>query len=816
MADDGMILNFSIPDTTTSSTTSRPKITGGSWRDRLNAKKALRHKPGKAKSNGTRTPNYELNGVREERIYGTGANAGFVNGDRERERASKRVRVADGEYRERNTGSAQRGEGGHTHGFGGGQPAQKYGKDFVSSLFTQNPEAKTEVVKAEKEDPSMAAKPSNAPLVDGIDTFTSLGLSARLATHLLTKLDFKTPTGIQKASMQTLLKEDADAFIQAQTGSGKTLAYLLPLVQKVMNLSQQKKSDGTNIQVSRNSGLFGIILAPTRELCDQISTELEKLLRCAHWIVAGKVHGGENMNHEKDRIRKGLNILVATPGRLADHLENTEKLDIGNVRWLILDEGDRLMDLGFEDEIQKIVQKLDLRHKRPSLAFPGLPKDRTTYLVSATMKMNVQKLGEISLKDAILVKADETEEEAELAKKDEDAFLAPAQLKQSYAVVPAKLRLVTLTALLRRLFMRRGSVMKAIIFVSCADSVEFHYEVFTRKLEAEAEDEKDDKKSKKDKRDDYKAKKESSKSDSDDEPEKEVTDAEKKAKAEKEKTANTIATATTLSSSSNTITLHKLHGSLPQHTRTATLAAFAKNKDASILICTDVAARGLDLPNVDYVLEYDPPFSSEDHLHRIGRTARLGRDGRACIFLLPGNEEGYIDILAKTSRDNGKSITQLAPSEILQKGFTDPTTGAIKSHKLGYENLATDFQLEIERWCIANPNILEMARRAYQSHVRAYATHVSAERSMFNIQDLHLGHLAKAFALRDKPGSIKVPGLRQTGEATKKGFKAGRGATAVAKEGDEDKTQEQLEARKKMNRGMNALAKAGASEFNIA
>src|SRR6201999_4382476 len=96
---------------------------------------------------------------------------------------------------------------------------------------------------------------------------------------------------------------------------------------------------------------------------------------------------------------------------------------------------------------------------------------------------------------------------------------------------------------------------------------------------------------------------------------------------------------------SNPLTIYKLHGSLPQSVRTSIVNTFGHSTEPSLLISTDVASRGSDLPYLDLVIEYDPAFSSEDHLHRIGRTARLGRDGRAVIFLLPGKEEGYISVL---------------------------------------------------------------------------------------------------------------------------------------------------------------------------
>src|SRR5262249_22059193 len=123
-------------------------------------------------------------------------------------------------------------------------------------------------------------------------------------------------------------------------------------------------------------------------------------------------------------------------------------------------------------------------------------------------------------------------------------------------------------------------------------------------------------------------------------------------------------------STSETITAFRLHGSLPQKIRTGTIQAFANSKTPSFLLCTDVASRGLDLPNVDLVVEYDPPFSADEHLHRIGRTARAGRDGRAIIFLLPGCEEGYVGILKSLRQDEGMNIAGHDADELLRKGLS--------------------------------------------------------------------------------------------------------------------------------------------------
>ena len=567
MADDGLLLNFAIGDTNIIKP--ETKLKGGTWRDRLSAKKIAQHRTKNPRKPGEERPSSGKGPQNPNRIQVSSS------------RPSKRQKTdADGDHEKSRHDNKQ------------------HPRQFVSSLFSKNPTPRNAEEEPEQE-PVEDAKPTNAPLIDGLDTFTNLGLSPSLAAHLLTKLELKAPTGIQKASMSQLLKEDSDAFIQAETGSGKTLAYLLPLVQRIMTVSNPKNmstnSKGEPI-VHRDSGLFAIVLAPTRELCKQISVVLESLLRCAHWIVAGTVIGGEKKKSEKARLRKGLNILVATPGRLADHLENTQALDVSNVRWLVLDEGDRLMELGFEKELQGIIQKLDAR-QRPS-RIPGIPTKRTTILCSATLKMNVQKLGEISLKDAVHIKADPADEDGDTKRKDDDGFRVPAQLKQSYAIVAAKLRLVTLTAYLKRTFMRKGSVMKAIVFVSCADSVDFHFEVFSRRKQYRDESEDEDEEKEDDDEDNSKTKSEAS-------------------------PHGTIAPAVAFSNPSNPVKLHKLHGSLPQHVRTATLNAFSREREPSVLVCTDVASRGLDLPNVDLVIEYDPAFSADDHTHRIGRTARL-------------------------------------------------------------------------------------------------------------------------------------------------------------------------------------------------
>ncbi|QDS73145.1 hypothetical protein FKW77_001821 [Venturia effusa] len=807
MADDGMLLNFSLGD---GPLVSHPTFKGGPWRARRKITRQRQAKEGYIPAKEHSVPPTKESSWRPTKRprLDDANNSNFepVLARKPREQAPRQDQSKNNERT--NAGPRQ----------------------IISSLFTFNPESKTEEQATTETAEEVYVAPSNAPLTPEQQNFTSLGLSPNLASHLTNKMGVTAPTAIQKASIEALLDNDSDAFIQAETGSGKTLAYLLPIIQRIMQLSTKEQS------ITRKSGLFAVILAPTRELSKQIVTVLESLIRCVHWIVPGIVVGGEKMQSEKARLRKGVNILVATPGRLADHLANTEVLDVSRVRWLVLDEGDRLMELGFEDDIKKLVSKLDFSMKKAELEgnskLSGLPSKRINILCSATMKMDVQRLGEISLKEAMHIQSQRTESSRDVTK-DEETFAAPAQLKQSFAVVPAKLRLVTLTAMLKRTFARRGSAMKVIVFISCADSVDFHFQVFTRDENADPEN-----------------------ADSNDDAPKANEKRSRSGKSKSQPTPVpagdpiTSAPSPTMTNDLNEIvTAYRLHGSLPQNIRTRTIKAFSTDPNPAFLICTDVASRGLDVPNVDLVIEYDPSFSKDEHIHRIGRTARAGRDGRATVFLQPGSEEGYVSILKEVRRDGGMNLTRHTAEELIRKGFAIKDASGIEKEG-GWDLRSQKWHLAIERWVLENPKIMEQARRGFQSHVRAYATHVAAERVYFDIKELHLGHLAKAFGLRDKPGSINVPGLRQSAGEVKqdrknsgkaktsgsgKGSKSsgsgvgtrvsggGRKAIEAAKEAvlEMDRNMEpersaKEEAQRRMRNKAKMMMGSGADEFNLA
>ncbi|RKU40969.1 ATP-dependent RNA helicase dbp7 [Coniochaeta pulveracea] len=441
------------------------------------------------------------------------------------------------------------------------------------------------------------------------------------------------------------------------------------------------------------------------------------------------------------------------------------------------------------------------------------------------MKMNVQKLGEISLVDAVHITSSTTDVEKDAEGTMIDAaFSAPSQLKQSYLIVPAKLRLVTLIALLKSTFARKGSVMKAIIFISCADSVDFHFELLKDTTPPKA------------------AVLPS--------PESDGETATKQPKPNPH-IETTVAPAAYITSPANSnIVLHRLHGSLAQQVRTATLNSFTACKDPAVLITTDISSRGLDVPAVELVVEYDPAFAVAEHVHRIGRTARAGRPGKAVVFLQPGCEEGYVELL-KSNSGSSAIVPQLYDA-VLQKGLLTPVQlpgGGDNGNegKQSWTGRAEALQLSLEQRLLAkdeeeeedpkfnksrgkkgqrypqpkkdNP-LLESARQAFKSHVRAYATHVKEERGYFDKNQLHLGHMAKSFGLREAPGGIGGGVSKKRNiPASAGGHKsfAGPGQGQKRKDRDDDVGDGAVDedAARRMREKMKAMMNTGASEFNI-
>lgn len=585
---------------------------------------------------------------------------------------------------------------------------------FISSLFTSNP--KVEVSTAQQPARGVV-KPSNAPLTDR-STFEGLGLDPLIATHLTSKMNISAPTSIQRESLSSLLAtpgtelSDRDAFIQSQTGSGKTLSFLLPILQDLLPLSSLS-------YIERSIGTLAIIVAPTRELAKQISDVAEQLVsmrlrpmgdtvddsissaRLTRWLVTGLLIGGENKTHEKARLRKGLPILVSTPGRLLDHLQNTASFNVGKCRWLVLDEADRLMDLGFEETIKGILQGLEGRRKlaiqaveeEKSLEVGGWDwtRRRRTILCSATMREDVQLLAGTTLVKPIIIKGLEGEGPLGAMASNEpnaptEKFTPPSQLSQKCIVAPLKLRLVTLVSLLRMLLSqsRSRNGTKIIVFLSCTDSVDFHWKLFGNSsldgalAEPKAGDGED-----------------SDASDS------------------KEPAPEAIVLQSPLLPGAS---LYRLHGSLPLPTRLASLKGFSASPKSNkisegastILFCTSVASRGLDLPLVRAVVQYDLPTEggATEYVHRVGRTARAGKGGEAWCFVAPSEKEWMPWIEERIQQGDDKDTEKKnTKSSLVPASMESVLKGGFGGTGTEFEERATEVQLAFERWVLSDPDV---------------------------------------------------------------------------------------------------------------
>uniref|UniRef100_A0A0K0D1W9 RNA helicase n=1 Tax=Angiostrongylus cantonensis TaxID=6313 RepID=A0A0K0D1W9_ANGCA len=298
----------------------------------------------------------------------------------------------------------------------------------------------------------------------------------------------------------------------------------------------------SKIQVPQK--LFALVLTPTRELAFQIAAQFEALGAGIGLMVAVIV-GGIDMTTQALALAKRPHIIVgkslpvsATPGRLVDHLENTKGFNLRAIKYLVMDEADRILNMDFEVELDKILRVI--------------PKDRRTYLFSATMTKKVAKLERASLKDPVRVEVSTRYQTVE-------------NLRQHYIFIPFKYKEAYLVYLLNEL---AGST--AIVFCATCNSA-MQIAMLLRQLGMQAV---------------------------------------------------------------------PLHGQMGQEKRLGALNKF-KGKLKDVLVCTDVASRGLDIPHVDLVINYDVPSQSKDYIHRVGRTARAGRAGLAITFVTQYDVEVY-------------------------------------------------------------------------------------------------------------------------------------------------------------------------------
>ncbi|KAF7544466.1 hypothetical protein G7Z17_g9923 [Cylindrodendrum hubeiense] len=444
---------------------------------------------------------------------------------------------------------------------------------------------------------------------DEAQSFKELSLSEK-TMKAIEEMGFTTMTEIQRRGIPPSLA-GRDVLGAAKTGSGKTLAFLIPVVEMLCSL-RFKPRNGTGV----------IVVSPTRELALQIFGVARELM-AHHSQTYGIVIGGANRRAEAEKLSKGVNLIIATPGRLLDHLQNTPFV-FKNLKSLVIDEADRILEIGFEDEMRQIIKIL--------------PKaDRQTMLFSATQTTKVEDLARISLRPGPLyINVDE-----------EKQYSTVEGLEQGYVLCEAEKRFLLLFS-----FLKRNLKKKVIVFFSSCACVKYHAELL-----------------------------------------------------------NYI-----------DLPVLDLHGKQKQQKRTNTFFEFCNAKQGT-LICTDVAARGLDIPAVDWIVQFDPPDDPRDYIHRVGRTARGNNSkGRSLMFLQP-SEVGF--------------LSHLKAARVPVVEFDFPA------------NKIVNVQSQLEKLISQNYYLNKSAKDGYRSYLHAYASH--SLRSVFDINKLDLARVAKGFGFSTPP-----------------------------------------------------------------
>ncbi|KAK2962083.1 putative ATP-dependent RNA helicase HAS1 [Blattamonas nauphoetae] len=453
----------------------------------------------------------------------------------------------------------------------------------------------------------------------------------------LSEMNLTKMTKIQAATIPSLLA-GRDLLGTAKTGSGKTLAFLIPCVELIVRTRWR-----------REFGTACIVISPTRELALQLYSTARDLLSKHPQITHGIIMGGADRTMEAKKLQSGVMLLIATPGRLLDHLNNTQGFRVSQLKVLVIDEADRILEIGFEKEMKQIIRIL------PS-------EQRQTMLFSATnitASANTQELAKIAVRNKPL-EIGTTEEEGTGA--------TVSGVTQGYITCPSERRFPVLFSFLSRLISNAHQKKKVIVFFSTCASVEYHHALLNL--------------------------------------------------------VNVTSTA--------------LHGKMKQAKRTQTFFSFCQ-ADSGILLCTDVAARGLDIPSVDWIIQFDPPDDPTDYIHRVGRTARgLGRKGAGLLFILP-SELPFLRYLDK--------------AHIQMQEFEVKTEKIANVQKTLFDLVESNYYLG------------KLGREAFRAYLQAYSGH--SLKSIFDVYKLDLRGVGNSFGFSEPPKtdlSLKMMGPKVRGK----------------------------------------------------
>ena len=408
-----------------------------------------------------------------------------------------------------------------------------------------------------------------------IITFEELELSQKLK-RALKEIGYKEATPIQAQTIPSIL-EGRDLIGQSQTGTGKTASYALPMIEMIQ--VEEKK-------------VQAIILCPTRELALQVTEEIRKFTKYEEGIKCLAIYGGESIERQIKDLKKGVKVVVGTPGRVMDHMRRrTLKLD--HVKMVVLDEADEMLNMGFEEDIRTILQEV--------------PEQRQTVLFSATMNARIREIAKQYLKDPVEVKIKAKE-------------LTVEKIEQIAIEVKGKMKEEAVTRLLDS-----NNPKKAVIFCNTKKKVD------------------------------------------------ELVDTLRK----------------------RGYGVESLHGDIKQTQRERIMRRF-KNGEFQILIATDVVARGIDVDELELVINYDIPQEEEYYVHRIGRTGRNGNAGKAYTFVV-GKEKNRIYSIQKYAKT--KIVTGVLPTDseirkIKNQKIIDKIQKMIEKEELKQINPSNDEILE--------------------------------------------------------------------------------------------------------------------------
>lgn len=449
-----------------------------------------------------------------------------------------------------------------------------------------------------------------------ISQFTDLPIT-EATSRGLKEANFVSMTDIQRKCIPLALKGE-DIMGTARTGSGKTLAFLVPVIERLVHSN-----------ITGFDGLAALIISPTRELAVQIFEVLTKIGK-HNSFSAGLVTGGKDVQYEKERVAR-MNILVGTPGRVSQHLNETYGMDTSNLQVLVLDEADRCLDMGFKKQIDSIVSHLS--------------PDRQTLLFSATQSESIKDLARLSLTNPtrIGVSSDAT------------MSATPETLDQYYVRIPLDEKLDVLWS-----FIKSHLKSKILVFFSSSKQVQYTYETF-RTLQPG-------------------------------------------------------------------ISLLKLYGRHKQTSRLETTTKFSHAQYAC-LFATDIVARGLDFPAIDWVVQVDCPEDAATYVHRVGRCARFGRPGKSLLMLSPSEEEGMLKRLENQNID-------IKIMNIKQKS-------------------KKSIRPQLQSLCFKDPQMKNLGQRAFISYYRS--VYIQKDKDVFKIAELPAEKYAESLGLPGAP-KIKIKG----------------------------------------------------------